>query len=177
MLRDKFLIAVVIVAFAIGTWKLIREREAQKPHITDTEQFISYASDEAVADAKKYDGITLNYGIASIKDVDTVLGRVHTSYVANPSSVHADGVAAEYGAYVGETIRRNEPGTYWTRDSEKMGEKTYPLHWGKNEAFPMAWCAHRIINGDEDSIWSKYSILKEGVLDKNVEPNSTVKSH
>jgi hypothetical protein len=93
--------------------------------------------------------------------VDAILGRVHENYLTNPSSIHVRGLSTEYGAYVGEVIRRNEGNAYWTRDSDVAGEKSYPLHWNAGESFSLAWCARRITDGDEDSIWVKYSILKD----------------
>jgi hypothetical protein len=162
-MKSKFLVAAVLVGALIGAWKISKEREAQ-PDLANTEQFISYASDQAVADAQKFDGITLDYSIDSIKNVDAVLGQVHDSYVKNPDSVQVEGVAAEYGAYVGEVIRRHEPGTYWTKDSKTMGQKIYPLHRGSSETYPIAWCAHKVINGDEDNIWTKYTVLRDDVL-------------
>ncbi|MGC2476960.1 MAG: hypothetical protein WA485_21675, partial [Candidatus Sulfotelmatobacter sp.] len=89
------------------------------------------------------------------------LGRVHENYVKNSSSISVRGLSAEYGAYVGEVIRRNEPNAYWTRDSKVAGEKSYPLHWNKGESYPFAWCARRITDGEGDSIWIKYSVLKD----------------
>lgn len=130
-------------------------------NLTDTTQLISYACDQALQDAQAHDQVTLDYSIASLKEVDEILGRAHEDYVKDPSSLSVRGISAEYGAYVGEVIRRSEPGTYWTRDSKGAGEKSYPLHWKGGECFPMAWCAKRIINGDEDSIWGKYTLLKD----------------
>jgi|SRR6185437_2829164 hypothetical protein len=155
-------IVAMLVGCAIGIWKVAEERGAARhPHFATTEQFISFACDQAVKDARQYDNISLDYSIASIKQVDTILGRAHDSYVANPGSVSLPGMSVEYGAYVGEVIRRNEPNTYWTRDSQVMGEKSYPLHWKTGESYPIAWCSKRITNGDEDSIWIKYSVLKD----------------
>jgi hypothetical protein len=79
----------------------------------------------------------------------------------NPSSISVRGLSAEYGAYVGEVIRRSEGNAYWTRDSKVAGQKSYPLHWNAGESYPLAWCSRRITDGDGDSIWVKYSVLKD----------------
>ena len=86
----------------------------------------------------------------------------------NPSSVHVRGVAAEYGAYIGEVIRRSQPNVYWTRDSKVMGEKSYALHWKAGESYPFTWCEERIANGEEDSIWIKYSALNDPSWNRRV---------
>jgi hypothetical protein len=50
-----------------------------------------------------------------------------------------------------------------------MGEKSYPLHWNADESYPFAWCSKRITNGEEDSIWIKYSLLKDGASRENIQ--------
>lgn len=166
--KPKLLIVAIVVGGSLGVWKSVEEWEAKShPNLSTTEQFISYASDHAVADANTFSHIRLDYSVASLRQVDQILGNVHDEYVKNPSSVSIRGMSAEYGAYIGEVIRRNEPNAYWTRDSQVAGEKSYPLHWRAGESYPMAWCARRISNGDEESIWVKYSVLKDGSWKKN----------
>ena len=161
-MNRKLLILVLIGGGSIGVWKATQERYAQThPSLATTEQFISYACDQAVADAAKYDHVTLDYSIGSLKQVDQILGRVHENYLKNPSSISLPGLSAEYGAYVGEVIRRNEPNAYWSRDSQVAGEKSYPMHWNAGDSYPLAWCMRRITDGDDDSIWIKYSVLKD----------------
>ena len=167
-MQKKLLIAALLVGAFIAVWRVVEERQESKhPHFASTEQLISYACDHAVAEAEQYDGIKLDYSIDSIKKVDTILGRVHDLYVKNPSSVQVQGIALEYGAYVGEVIRRNEPGTYWTRDSQIAGEKSFPLHWKSTENYPLGWCSRRIVNGNDDLIWIKYTVIKERVSENN----------
>jgi len=153
------LILVVIVGCALGVWKATKQKSQGTPSFSTTEEFIAFATQSALADAQTYDHIKLDYSVDSLKQVDQILGRVHDAYVKNPSSIHLRGVATEYGAYVGEVIRRNQPDAYWTRDSEVAGEKSYPLHWKTGESYPFHWCEERILNGEEDSIWIKYSTL------------------
>jgi hypothetical protein len=163
-MRDNLVIAALAIGFAIGLFQIAQEQQAKKhPKLATTDQFISYACDHAIADAESYDHIRLDYSVASLKQVDQILGRVHEAYARNSSSVSISGLSAEYGAYVGEVIRRNEPNAYWTRDSKIMGEKSYPLHWNGGESYPFAWCSKRITSGDEDSIWIKYSALKHRI--------------
>jgi hypothetical protein len=158
----KQLTILLIVGGSLGVWKAVQELQANRhPVLATTEAFIGVASDQAVADAAKCDHITLDYSVASLKQVDEILGRVHENYLKNPSSMSVRGLAAEYGAYVGEVIRRHEGNAYWTRDSQFAGEKSYPLHWNTGESYPLAWCERRITDGDEDSIWIKYSVLKD----------------
>jgi len=160
-MRNKLLIAAVLGGIVVGAWRVIEERQSAKhKNLASTEQFVSYASDQAIAEAQQFDAMPLDYSVDSLKKVDTILGRVRELYVKDPSSVRIRGISLEYGAYVGEVIRRHEPGAYWTQDSPIAGAKSYPLHWKDKETFPLAWCSKRIVNGDEDSIWLKYTVIK-----------------
>jgi hypothetical protein len=162
MMKLKLVILALVVGGSLGIWQSVQEWQARRnPNLSTTEQFISFACDQALADAQRYDHIKLDYSVGSLKLVDEILDQAHIAYAKNPASISISGMAAMYGAYVGEVIRRDEPGVYWTRDSEAAGEKSYPLHW-KGESFPLAWCAKRIANGDEDSIWAKYVALRDG---------------
>ncbi|HTT24470.1 MAG TPA: hypothetical protein VMG82_36465 [Candidatus Sulfotelmatobacter sp.] len=154
-------IIALLVGCSLSVWKAFQERGQGTPSFATTEEFIGFASQNAVAEAATYDHIQLDYSVESLKQVDEILGRVHNTYVKNPSSIHMRGVAAEYGSYVGEVIRRNQPNVYWTRDSKVMGEKSYALHWKAGESYPFTWCAERITNGEQDSIWIKYSVLND----------------
>ncbi|HXJ88135.1 MAG TPA: hypothetical protein VMS18_15040 [Candidatus Binatia bacterium] len=120
------LIIALLVGCVLGVWKVVKERGQGTPSFTNVEEFIGFASQSAVTDAENYDHIKLDYSVESLKQVDEILGRVHDTYVKSPSSVHMRGLAAEYGAYVGEVIRRSQPNVCWTRDSKVMGEKSYP---------------------------------------------------
>jgi hypothetical protein len=71
---------------------------------------------------------------------------------------------------IGEVIRRTETNVRWERDHPVMGEKAYPLHWGKGDSFPMGWCEKRIVNGDEDNVWVKYTVLKQNNGSVNLKP-------
>jgi hypothetical protein len=152
---------MLVVAGGLGVWKGLHDHAQTLPGIATTDDFIAYASGQAIADAAHYDHITLDYSVLSLKQVDEILSRMHESYLKNPSSISVRGLSAEYGAYVGEVIRRSEGNAYWTRDSKVAGQKSYPLHWNAGESYPLAWCSRRITDGDGDSIWVKYSVLKD----------------
>ena len=125
-----------------------------------TDEFLQWLAAEAVKDAQTGNGIKLDYTPESIKTVDKILGKLHQQYVQAPSSISVRGLSAAYGAYIGEVIRKTEPGSHWLRD-DHLGEKIYPLVWGTGHIYPMGWCQKRIENGDEDNVWLKYTVLKE----------------
>jgi hypothetical protein len=139
-------------------WK--RSKSAERT-FKSTDEFIQWLASEAETDAERENHVHLDYSIESIKSVEKILGHLHDQYVANPSSVSEKGLGSAYGAYVGEVIRRSEPGARWERDDAVAGEKSYPLIWGAGHSYPLAWCRRRIIDGDGDNVWIKYSVLKE----------------
>jgi len=52
-MRNKLLIAAVLVGIVVGAGKVIEERQSAKhKNLASTEQFVSYASDQAIADAQ-----------------------------------------------------------------------------------------------------------------------------
>ena len=128
-----------------------------------TDEFVQWLANEAVKDAWEGNHVKLDYSIESIKDVENILGTFHDQYTNDPSKISVKGLGSAYGAYIGEVIRRSEPGAHWQRDDE-MGEKSYPIIWGPTagHSYPMAWCYRRILNGDEDNVWIKYQAIKEG---------------
>jgi len=117
-----------------------KDQLATPREFKSTDECIQFMATAAVADAEKQDHVRLDYTIDSIKKVEEVLGRMHGQYVKDPKSLSVNALANMYGAYIGEVIRRSEPGTKWERDHPVFGPKTYPLHWSAGDSFPMAWC-------------------------------------
>jgi len=145
-----------------GLWLRTHRKVASERRFASTDEFVQWLANEAVNDAWQQDHTKLDYSVESIKTVEQILGRVHAQWTKNPSTVSAKGLGSAYGAYVGEVIRRSEPGARWQRDDE-AGEKSYPIIWGSHHSYPMAWCYHRILNGDEDNVWLKYRAIKDGL--------------
>jgi hypothetical protein len=156
--------ALIAIIIALGIFLLLRQRSSQmtQREFKSTDELVQYSAAEAVADAAKQDHVELDYSVDSIEKVDGILGKLHDLYVKDQSSVLVAPLARAYGAYIGEAIRRSEPGTKWARDHRVMGEKSYPLNWRGGESFPMAWCYRRIVNGPEDDVWIKYLAIKQG---------------
>ena len=141
----------------------------QKPTKT-TQEFIDFLSAEAVKDADMESHIHLDYTVESIKKVEEVLSGLHGLYAKDHSSVAVNALAMAYGAYIGEVIRKTEPNVRWEKNDSINGEKSPTLIWAGWQSYPMAWCYRRIINGDEDNIWTKYQALKERASQKESKP-------
>ncbi len=153
-------VAVVAIILLLAFLKARQKRPAAREFKT-TDEFVQWLAKEAVNDAAQNNHIDLDYTPASIKEVENILGQLHDQYARAPASVSVRGMAAAYGAYIGEVIRRTEPNVRWEKDDPVFGQKVYPLHWGKGTVYPMGWCQKRITDGEGDNVWIKYTVFKQ----------------
>jgi hypothetical protein len=161
--KSSTVVLLALLMLGVVFFFLTRRKEAPARKFSSTDEFIQFMAAGAVKDAAGQDRISLDYSVDSIKEVEQILGRLHEQYVKDPSSISAKGLGSAYGAYIGEVIRRSEPGARWESDDAVGGEKSYPIIWGPGHghSYPMAWCYHRIVNGPEDNVWIKYRVLKD----------------
>ena len=154
---------VVVLLFAgfLVYTLILRKRATGERKFQSTDEFVQWLANEAVKDARENYGVELDYSPNSIQKVEQTLGQVHDQYVKDQKSVLPIPLGSAYGAYIGEVIRRTEPGARWERDDPVMGEKAYPIIWGGGNSYPMGWCIKRIENGPEDNVWIKYKVLKQ----------------
>jgi hypothetical protein len=149
------LIAMVILLLGVIFFLTAHKKKHIELKFGSAQEYIQWAANEAVKDARLQNGAQLDYSVSSIQTVEKLLGGVHDQYVKDPSSVSVPGMANMYGAYVGEVIRRSEPGARWERDDAVGGEKSYPIIWGGGNSYPIGCCYKRIVNGEEDNVWVK----------------------
>lgn len=155
------ILAVVVIAVVAGLAVLKSQKKpAQQTEFKTTDEMMVVLAAEAVKDAEKETNIKLDYSPQSIEKVEEVLSKIHEQFAKDKSSIAVNGLAMAYGAYIGEVIRRTEPGVTWKEDHPVAGEKSYPLHWNGGESFPCGWCYKRITNGPEDNVWYKYQLAK-----------------
>jgi len=155
------LIIALLLVLGVLLFFLWHRGKSRERTFKNTDELIEWLASEAVNDAERENHVRLDYSIESIKSVEKILGQLHEQYAKNPSSVSVKGLGSAYAAYVGEVIRRSEPGARWEKDDAVGGEKSYPLIWGAGHSYPLGWCQKRIIYGDGDNVWIKYYVLKE----------------
>ncbi|MGC0772636.1 MAG: hypothetical protein WB543_06840 [Candidatus Acidiferrum sp.] len=155
------LLAAIVIIVAMHFFFGKRKKKSSEDNFRSTAEFVQCLAGEAINDARQHNHMQLDYSIESIQSVEKVLGGLHDQYSKNSSSMSVDDLASAYGAYIGEVIRRSEPGAKWERDDPVGGEKSYPIIWGGGHSYPMAWCYRRIVNGPEDNVWVKYQVLKD----------------
>ena len=150
---------VVIALFVLG--KLLKRGTAiERPKIENLDVYMKKLAEEAVDLSKEYN-LALDYTINSIEKAEIILGKIHEDFIRQKPKEGVDGLAMAFGAYIGETIKRNSSGAYWEQDHPVGGPNSFPLHWEGGESFTPAWCFRRITIGPEDNVWHKYQVLAE----------------
>jgi hypothetical protein len=112
-----------------------------------------------VQSAKRAYSVELDFSLASLDTLDSVLQQMHEENLATPIS--AEGLGARcfaLGAYIGEVLRREAGQGRWEKDSS-FGSNTFPLTFGNDQSvFPMSWAEKRIVNGPEDNVVFKAKV-------------------
>ncbi|PQO33258.1 hypothetical protein C5Y96_10415 [Blastopirellula marina] len=151
----------IAVALVIGYWFLRRQQNADRP-LTDQDAIAEMQSraQRAVADAKSEYGVDLDFSPDSIQSLESILEQVHQSHAANSiSETELTRHALKWGGYLGEVIKQVQTAE-WKLNSQINGEGSLPIVYeDESESFPVAWCHKRIVNGDEDNVWTKFTIL------------------
>jgi len=71
-------------------------------------------------------------------------------------------VADQWGAYIGEVMKHMHP-AHWERDSVAGGGNALGLVFDDtgDESFPCVWVYHRLKNGEEDNVWTKFQFITQ----------------
>jgi hypothetical protein len=158
-------IGTIPVAFAVlGVMLFTVERiyGPPRPAKFDTaNEMMVFAAGEATKWVKKDRGIDLDYSLESTRIIEEELDRISKNVNKTNPPQGTFGLAMAYGAYVGEVFRRRDGGS-WAIDDPKGGAKTYPLTTRSNTViFPVSWCWKRLINGEEDNVYSKAMLFND----------------
>lgn len=155
----KIVVAALVCILLIVTYRHYQHRQPTPKEVKTTDELIQSLSSKAVKDADANNQIKLDYGVDSIKKVEQILGKLHEKYEKSHSSISVTELSAAYGSYIGEVIRKTETGVHWGPKSV-LGEKVYSLSWNNVEVYPMNWCEKRIVDGEDDNVWMKYTAFK-----------------
>lgn len=152
---------LVIAVLLSGYWYLrVRPRTNRSPTTQEVIAEMQSRAQLAVENAKAEFDAVLDYSPESVETVESVLSQIHDSHVANPiPSAELNRHALKWGAYLGEVIKRLRTAE-WKFDSDVGGDASLPVVYADNsETFPVRWCYKRIVNGDEDNVWHKFTLL------------------
>lgn len=116
-----------------------------------TEQLVQLADQHVSASRSTY-GVELDYSEDSLLQLDRIISEVH------PNGAALEQTVIHFGAYVGETIRRNLGGE-WMQDEN--GQTWLQNIGGQDlKAAPLTWAHKRFANGSEDALTFKYAATK-----------------
>lgn len=171
MLREPKNMSSVYIAVAIiliGAFFAWRHRQPPPtPTLIDddiAEEMKLRAGQAVVTAADDFD-ITLDYSPKSVEQVETILAKLHDQHHQTPiEDAQLTKAALKWGGYIGEVIKTQRE-CDWAIDSSAGGPGSLPIVYDdKSESFPVQWCYKRIVNGAEDNVWHKFTIL---VLDRD----------
>jgi hypothetical protein len=162
-MRPAVVILLCVAAAAVVLLALLarsRRGRSTPKQFGSTQEMMDWLANEAVALGRD-NGVELDYTPQSIERAEQLLGKLHEEYRTRKTTAGVNGLAMAMGAYVGECIRRDNPGARWERDHEAAGKDSFPLVWRDDDVFPMGWCHKRIVNGPEDNVWFKYKMIRD----------------
>jgi hypothetical protein len=156
-----YIVLALLALMAFYVW-----RQSQRPPApsTLTERDVAdemkLRAHEAVHSAANEFGIRLDFTPESVEQVESILAKIHERHAAAPLS-DSDLIkeSLKWGAYVGDVIRRVRSAR-WGVDSVVGGPGSFPIIYeDSGESFPIRWCHKRIVNGEEDNVWHKFTLL------------------
>ncbi|MEJ7847626.1 MAG: hypothetical protein WKF92_06025 [Pyrinomonadaceae bacterium] len=98
----------------------------------------------------KFESITLNYDVESVKHLDQFINEKRHIFIDDTR----DRMVSVFGAFLGESIRRNYGGS-WNMIDDRAG-----IQFDENNAiFPFGKVRKQFENGGEDSILSFFQTI------------------
>lgn len=106
----------------------------------------------AVEIARKDYGITLDFSRQSLRDLNRLLDRAH-SLITSPAYAGKvpDRTIQVWGAYLGETIRRENNGI-WTENPAASEYRQYSINTPTGNIFPMEQVYLRVVEGKKNNL-------------------------
>jgi hypothetical protein len=97
-------------------------------------------------------GITLDFSQQSLNDLNRLLDRAH-SLITSPAYAGKapDRTIQVWGAYLGETIRRANNGT-WTENPAASVYRQYSINTPTGNIFPMEQVYVRVVEGKKNNL-------------------------
>lgn len=106
----------------------------------------------------KLHGVELDYGIASLANVDKILFDMFNSDVEGKRKISAAlknslyGIALTLGCYIIEVIERNYGAGTWRKTIDAAGREQLPYTYEDTEIMPVGWCLYALYHGASDNI-------------------------
>lgn len=119
----------------------------------------AYARD-AVDVARRNFGVSLDWGDASVGQVEEILGTLHASGARARPGEYVSYFAKIFGSYLGEVFRRNH-GATWGVVTLDRAECPGLQGFQGTVCWPWDRVRSRIVSGPDDNVWHYYLTLLE----------------
>ena len=170
------------ISLCIGIAMLFATACQQAPKrdpLNNIDEYMASLSAQAVTRAGSGYGVKLDYSPDSVKGVEKILATKYDMQKTQPMTESEKADAANlWGAYIGEVMKRMHP-AHWMRDSSAAGKGALPIVFNDSgeESYPCAWVYHRLMNGEEDNVWTKFHFITQpGGLKQYFPPKKNLSS-
>ena len=117
-------------------------------------------AEKAVQKAREFN-TQLDYTENSLMEVEVILSQLAGgSSVAQTSADDVGEMCKMWGSYLGEVVRRRFGGEWSVETYPGKQFATLTLSVGANKLFPTMKIHRRLTQGEEDSVWSFYKMVK-----------------
>jgi hypothetical protein len=117
-------------------------------------------AEKAVQKAREFN-TQLDYTENSLMEVEVILSQLaRGSTVAQISAEDVGEMCKMWGSYLGEVVRRRFGGEWSVETYPGKQFATLTLSVGANKLFPTMKIHRRLTQGEEDSVWSFYKMVK-----------------
>lgn len=121
---------------------------------------VSSYAEQAVQTARASNA-QLDYSENSLMEVETILAQLARQMTdGTPGSQDVGEVCKMWGSYLGEVVRRHFGGEWSIETYPGKQFATLTLSVGGNKLFPTMKVHRRLTQGEEDSVWSFYKMVK-----------------
>jgi hypothetical protein len=114
-------------------------------------------AEKAVQKAREFN-TRLDYTENSLMEVEVILSQLAGSSTASADDVGE--MCKMWGSYLGEVVRRRFGGEWSVETYPGKQFATLTLSVGANKLFPTMKIHRRLTQGEEDSVWSFYKMVK-----------------
>lgn len=136
------------------------------PAHDSVEAMVSSYAEQAVALARSFNTL-LDYSENSLMEVEAILSALaHDMPGSKPSDDDVSEICKIWGSYLGEVVRRRFGGEWTIETYPGKQFATLTLNVDGNKLFPSIKVHRRLTEGDSDSIWTFYRLVK-GKLEKS----------
>ncbi len=117
-------------------------------------------AEKAVAKAREFNA-QLDYSENSLMEVEVILAHLAGSPPAGSAPADEVGEMCKmWGSYLGEVVRRRFGGEWSVETYPGKQFATLTLSVGANKLFPTMKVHRRLTQGEADSVWSFYKMVK-----------------